>query len=175
MYQDYRWCKYVEIRKIMGGLVHNVREYPVHLDKVQFAPKAPICSKSSRLHQKFPPTQMHPIKCTESFSERSKSSHLHQKFPIVLTLFFNFFCELQLSFLKFQSFYFCSKVCSQIKNLQTISTISQTFFQKKFYSVKHLCDLQINRTECSFPVQSLIFFNIFGRILPICNVRNITT
>jgi len=87
-----RWCKCVEIRKIMGGLVHNVRDNPVHLDKVQFAPKAPICSKSSRLHQKFSPTQMHPTKCTESFSERSKSSHLHQKFPIVLTLFFIFFC-----------------------------------------------------------------------------------
>ena len=91
MYQDSTWCKYVEIWKIIGGSVHNVRDDRVHLDKVLCAPIAPICSNSSRLHQKFLPTQIYRINCTERFSERSKSSHLLQKLPFVQPYIFRSF------------------------------------------------------------------------------------
>ena len=79
------------IWKIIGGLVHNVRVDPVNADKVLFAPIVPICTKSSRLHQKFSPTQMSRISCTESFSERSKSSHLLQKLPFAQPFLFRYF------------------------------------------------------------------------------------
>ena len=61
------------------------------------------------------------------------------------------------------------------KNLQTSVPYDFTnFFQKNFCSKEHLCFLQINRRELSFSVQSWIFFNIFGRILPKQDIKNIT-
>ena len=103
----------MEILTFMGPLVRNVRNDPVDLDKVQFATKAPIYTISSRLHQKFSPTQIHHIKYTENFSERSKSSHSHQKFLFVQPFTFRFFSLIIDFFSKIPVIIFFSQVCSK--------------------------------------------------------------
>ncbi len=125
-------CTYVEILTFMGPLVHNVRNDPVDLDKVQFATKAPIYTISSRLHQKFSPTQIHHIKYTENFSERSKSSHSHQKFLFVQPFTFRFFSLIIDFFSKIPVNIFFT---SLLKKIYTLSERFHKLFKKNCFPV----------------------------------------